>query len=135
MSLSSALAAGRHSHQARMLDTFDISVPTGGFTYDEALKEDVEALEFLFSTPGYFARGTRSVQSSEAGGRTVLETTSELRIPWDADEVPANAVAICTALGPDSPPRMLNRRVRVDGSGGDGSQRTHYPLQVTEVLT
>ena len=118
-----------------MTDTFDIGVPTGGYVYDEATGTDVEEIAALFTTPGYFARGARAVNSSEAGGRTVLEAAAELRIPWDADEVPANAVATCTAVGPDTPARMLNRRVRVDGSGGDGSQRTHYPLQVTEVLS
>ena len=122
-----------------MADTFEIGIPTGGYVYDPAANGgtggDVEEIAPLFTTPGYFARGTRSVQASEAGGRTVLEAPSELRIPWDSDEVPPGAIAVCTAIGPDSPPRLLGRRVRVDGSGGDGSQRTHYPLQVTEVLT
>lgn len=118
-----------------MVDTFDIGVATGGWEYDPELDQDIETITPLFSTPGYFARGARAVTASEAGGRTVLEVGSELRIPWDKPAVPSNAVAVCTAIGPDTPPRMLNRRVRVDGSGGDGSQRTHYPLEVTEVLS
>jgi hypothetical protein len=118
-----------------MVDTFDIGLPTGGYHYDDTSGQDVETIDPLFTTPGYFAGGARAVRSTEAGGRTVFEAGSELRIPWDADEVPANAVAVCTAVGPQTPPRMLGRRVRVDGSGGDGSQRTHYPLQVTEVLS
>ena len=135
MSLASTLDGGRRAHNTRMVDTFEISVPTGGYEWDPVAGEDVEATDLLFETPGYFASGTRAVRSTEAGGRTVLEAASELRIPWDAEQVPANAVAVCTAVGPGTPPRMLGRKVRVDGSGGDGSQRTHYPLQVTEVLT
>ena len=135
MSLASALSAGRQSHRSRMVDTFDIGLPTGGYHYDETLGADVETIAPLFTTPGYFAAGARAVRSSEVGGRTALEASAELRIPWDADEVPANAIAVCTAIGPNTPPRMLGRRVRVDGSGGDGSQRTHYPLQVVEVLS
>lgn len=119
-----------------MVDTFTIGVATGGWHFDEAAGEDVETITPLFETPGYFARGNaRSVSSAEVGGRTVLEVGAELRIPWDSAEVPANAIAECTAVGSDTPARMLGRRVRVDGSGGDGSQRTHYPLSVTEVLT
>lgn len=139
MSLDSVLAAGRRHHETRMVDTFDIGLPTGGYTYDPTANGgtggDVETIELLFTTAGYFAAGARAVRSSEVGGRTALEATAELRIPWDADVVPANAVAVCTAVGPNTPPRMLGRRVRVDGSGGDGSQRTHYPLQVVEVLS
>lgn len=118
-----------------MVDTFSIGLPTGGYEWDPDLGEDVETIAPLFTTPGYFAAGARAVRSSEVGGRTALEAAAELRIPWDADEVPANAVAVCTAIGPNTPPRMLGRRVRVDGSGGDGSQRTHYPLQVIETLS
>ena len=118
-----------------MTDTFDIGVPTGGHTYDPDLGEEVEAVEPLFTTPGYFAAGARNVRAAEVGGRTALEAAAELRIPWDSPVVPSNAVAVCVAVGPSTPPRMLGRRVRVDGSGGDGSQRTHYPLQVTEVLS
>ncbi len=136
---SGALAAGRERHESRMTDTFSIGIPSGAYTYDPTANGgtggDVETITPLFSTPGYFARGARAVTASEVGGRTSLEATSELRIPWDADEVPSNAVAVCTAIGADTPPRLLGRRVRVDGSGGDGSQRTHYPLQVKEILS
>lgn len=131
----STLATGRRKHLRRMTDTFSIGVATGGFTYDSATGKDVEAITVLFTTVGYFARGARAITDSEAGGRTVLEAAAEIRIPHDAAKVPPNAVVTCTAIGPTTPARMLNRRVRVDGSGGDGSQRTHYPLQVTEVLS
>lgn len=135
MSLDSALAAGRERHNSRMVDVFDIGIATGGWEYVDGA--EVETIDLLFSTPGYFASGSGAlaVRSNEVGGRTSQEVVAELRIPWDSDEVPANAIAVCVAIGPSTPPRMLGRRVRVDGSGGDGSQRTHYPLQVVEVLT
>lgn len=118
-----------------MVDTFTIGVPTGGWVFDEGLGEDVEELDPLFTTPGYFATGNRAIRSVEVGGRTALEAMSELRIPWDSEKVPSNAVAVCSAVGGATPSRMLGRRFRVDGSGGDGSQQTHYPLEVTEVLS
>ena len=133
--ITPALKELRREHESRMVDTFTIGVPTGGWHYDPVAGEDVETVDHLFTTRGYFAAGARAVRSSEVGGRTALEAQAELRIPWDADQVPSNAVAVCTAIGPNTPPRMLGRRVRVDGSGGDGSQRTHYPLQVVEVLS
>lgn len=133
--ITPALKELRREHKSRMVDTFAIGVPTGGWHYDEVTGKDVETIDPLFTTRGYFAAGARAVRSAEVGGRTALEAQAELRIPWDATLVPANAVAVCTAVGPNTPPRMLGRRVRVDGSGGDGSQRTHYPLQVTEELT
>lgn len=130
-----ALDEGRRAHRARMVDTFDIGVPTGGKHFDEALGAEVETVTPLFSTRGYFAAGARAVRGGEVAGRPLFEAAGELRIPWDSPLVPATAVAVCTAVGVGTPPRMLGRRVRVDGSGGDGSQRTHYPLQVTEVLS
>jgi hypothetical protein len=133
MSLASALARGRQSHLTRMLDTFTIGVPSGGWTLVDGV--DVETITPLFTTVGYFAAGARAITSSEVGGRTAVVAGAELRIPWNAAEVPSNAVATCTAIHATTPARMLNRSVRVDGSGGDGSQRTHYPLEVTEVLT
>lgn len=135
MSVASALEAGRARHLSRMVDEFEIGVPTGGYVYDPEAGTEVEEISPLFTTPGYFAARTRAVASAEAGGRTIDREVSELRIPWDADEVPSSAVAVCTAIGPTTPPRQLGRRVRVNGSSGDGSQRTHYPLEVVEVLS
>lgn len=133
--LAVALEEGRALHEARMTDTFMIKRSLGVSYQPAPIDAEVEAFEDLFATPGYFARGARSVRGSEAGGRTVIEEPAEVRIPWNSDAVPANAVAVCTATGPATPDRMLGRILRVDGSGGDGSQRTHYPLQVTEYLT
>ena len=119
-----------------MTDTFTISVRTGSWEYDDITETEVETLEPLFETPGYFATASRQAPSDvEVGGRTATEVTTELRIPWDKPLVPVDAIAVCTAIGPNTPARMLGRRVVVDGSSGDGSQRTHYPLAVTEVLT
>lgn len=116
-----------------MLDTFAISVPTGGTVYTGGV--DVEELDDLFTTPGYIppAAGLLS-QSAEAGGRTVVSSRREIRIPWDSDAVPVNAVAICTAIGPTTPPRMLNKRYRVGGSDG-ASQGTACHLEILETLT
>lgn len=135
VSLASVLVSGRAAHEARMVDTFEISVPTGGWVFDEATGEDVEALDLLFCTRGYFAAKAAQVSSSEVGGRTSLAERMVLRIPWDSPEVPPNAVAVCVAVGPSTPLRQLGRRVRVSGAAGDASQRTHYPLDVLEVLS
>lgn len=125
----------RAEAEARMLDTFAISVPTGGWVYDDLAEQDVEELTPLFETPGYIppAAGILS-QSAEAGGRTVVTSRREIRIPWDSAEVPVNAVAVCTAIGPTTPPRMLNKRYRVGGSSG-ASQGTACHLEILEDLT
>ena len=118
-----------------MVDTFDISVPTGSKTYDPTEQAEVDTLAPLFTTPGYVppSAGILS-QSAEAGGRTILSSRREIRIPWDSAAVPAGAVAVCTAIGPDTPPRMLGKTYRVAGSDG-ASQGTACHLEITEVLS
>lgn len=115
-----------------MWDTFEIR-ESGGWSVVGGV--EVEGGDVLFTTKGYFATGSRAVSSAEVGGRTASTERAELRIPWDSPDVPADAVAVCIAIGPSTPARLLGRRVRVSGSGGDGSQRTHYPLDVTEVIS
>ena len=131
----STLEVGRRKARRRMVDTFEISVPTGGTHYDEATGLDVEDTEPLFTTPGYIPPATTSTLSSEAevGGRTAITARREIRIPWDAAQVPPGAVAVCTAIGRDTPPRMLNRRYRVGGSDG-ASQGTACHLEIEETI-
>lgn len=114
-----------------MLDTFDIGFPTGGFTYDPALKQDVEVIEPLFTTQGRVKAGTRQIGNSEAGGRTVVTVTRELHIPVDSPAVPAGAIAVCTAVDPSSDPTLLDARLRLSGAA-PGSQTTARRLEVTE---
>lgn len=132
--LQARLARGRAMHRARMLDTFDIGTVETQYV-DGHDVQVVTPLPGLSGVPGYFAAARRSVSSTQAGDRTVLAEVHELRVPWDSPEVPADAVAVCTAISPMTPPRQLGRTVRVSASSGDGSQRTHYPLEVVEVLT
>lgn len=138
MSVESALAAGRRAAEARMLDSFDISVPTGGFVYDPAANGgeggDVEELAPLFSTVGRVKSSSGLVaRESEAGGRTVVEVTRELHIPVGSDVVPTGAVAVCTAVHATSDPTLLGARLRLAGPA-PGSQTTARRLEVSEVL-
>lgn len=132
--LERTLDRGREAALARMVDTFDIKVATGGWVFQGG--EDIEALDLLFTTPGYIppAAGTQLSQSAEVGGRTAVSSQREVRIPWDSDLVPPNAVAICTAIGPKTPTRMLNRVYLVGGSDG-ASQGTACHLEILEILT
>lgn len=123
-----------------MLDTFDIKVPTDGWVYDPAADggqgADVEAFTLLFTTPGRVKMATvlRSVQVSDAGGRTVASATRELHIPVDSPAVPPGAVGVCTAVGASSDPSLLGARLRLAGAA-PGSQTTARRLEVREVLT
>lgn len=125
--------------EARMLDTFDIKTSTGGWVYDPSADggdgADVEATTLLFTTKGYIppSAGVLS-QSAQAGDRTVLSARREVRIPWDSEAVPVNAIAVCTAVGPLTPPRMFGKTYRVGGSDG-ASQGTACHLEILEVLT
>lgn len=132
MSLASAVDAGRRAANARMLDTFDIGVPTGGWHYDPELGEDVETIEPLFTTQGRVKVGA-APREAEAGGRTVVTVTRELHIPVDSDPVPTGAVAVCTYAHPSSDPTLLGARLRLSGPA-PGSQTTARRLEVTEVI-
>lgn len=135
--LDRTLVRGRAAARARMVDTFEIKIVTGGKpVYDPGTKTTGPAYTTLFSTPGYVppAGGSVLTREAEVGGRTSLSSRREIRIPWDADAVPANAVAVCTAIGTRTPPRMLGKTYRVGGSDGV-SQGTACHLEIIEVLT
>ena len=143
VTLQSAIAAElpylRAEAEARMLDTFDIGVPSGGYTYDPAANGgtggDVETIEPLFTTAGRVkVGGGLAAREAEAGGRTVTTVIRELHIPVDSDAVPVGAVAVCTAVDPTSDPTLLGARLRLSGPA-PGSQTTARRLQVEEILT
>lgn len=117
--------------EARMLDTWTIGADVG-WTYTAGA--DVQTVTPLFTTQGRLKATSNVVQSSEAGGRTLIETRRELHIPVGSDAVPPGAVAQCTAVHETSDPTMLNIIVRLDGPA-PGSQTTARRLQVSEVLT
>ena len=131
----SALEIGRRKARRRMLDTFDIGVPTEAWAPNPETGIDEQVIDPLFTTPGYIPAATTATLSSEAeaGARTVVTARREIRIPWDAPQVPPGAVAVCAAIGRDTPPRMLNKRYRVGGSDG-ASQGTACHLEIEETL-
>jgi hypothetical protein len=125
----------RAEAEARMVDTFEISVETGETTQNPDTGSTEPVMAVLFTTPGYIppSAGVLS-QSAEAGGRTVLTSRREIRIPWDSDAVPARAIAKCIAISAMTPPRMLNKQYRVGGSDG-ASQGTACHLEIDEELS
>lgn len=133
--LAAALTAGQQSAEARMLDTFDIGVPTGEWVYDPEAGQDVEEVTPLFTTKGRLRAGRDlAARESEAGGRTVVEVSRELHIPVDSPAVPTGAVAVCTAVHATSDPTLLGARLRLAGPA-PGSQTTARRLEVEETLT
>jgi hypothetical protein len=133
--LFAVINAGRQAAEARMVDTFEISVETGETTQDPDTGSTQPVMEVLFTTPGYIPQSSGVLsQSAEAGGRTVLTSRREIRIPWDSDAVPARAIAKCIAIGAMTPPRMLNKTYRVGGSDG-ASQGTACHLEIDEELS
>lgn len=138
MTLQAAIKAElptlRGEAEARMVDTFDIGVPTGGWVYDEDAETDVEELTPLFSTAGRVKATGVVARESEAGGRTVVTVTRELHVPISSAEVPTGAVAVCTAVHATSDPTLLGARLRLAGPA-PGSQTTARRLQVKEDLT
>jgi hypothetical protein len=137
--ISAVTEAGQQAAESRMLDTFDIGVPTGGYTYDPAANGgtggDVETITPLFATVGRVkVGGGLAAREAEAGGRTVVTVVRELHIPVGSAAVPVGAVAVCTAVHPTSDPTLLNARLRLAGPA-PGSQTTARRLEVEEVLT
>lgn len=121
----------RSEAEARMLDTFAIGVPTGGFVYNPATDTDEEVVDSLFTTKGRVKVSALVPRTSEVGGRTAVSVTRELHIPVSSAAVPAGAVAVCTAVHATSDPTLLNARLRLSGPA-PGSQTTARRLQVTE---
>ena len=139
MTLQSALEAElpylRAEAEGRMVDTFQISVPTGGWSPNPGTGIDEQDLEPLFTTQGRVkvSRGL-AVRESEVGGRTSAEVVRELHIPVDSGAVPAGAIAVCTAVHATSDPTLLNARLTLAGPA-PGSQTTARRLEVSEVLS
>lgn len=132
--VSGVVAAGRRAAESRMLDTFDVKMPTGT-AYNPTTGNDETTYDDLFTTVGRVKSGSGlTARESEAGGRTVVSVTRELHIPVDSPAVPAGAVAVCTAVHSTSDPSLLGAVLRLAGPA-PGSQTTARRLEVSEVLT
>jgi len=127
-----AVDAGRVAAEARMLDTFDIKIPTGP-DYNSGAGLDVTTYTLLFSTVGRVKRGLTANEAG-AGDREVVTVNRELHIPVDSPAVPVGAVAFVTSVGAGSDPTLSGAALRLTGPA-PGSQTTARRLQVTEVLT
>lgn len=114
-----------------MVDTWAIGTSVG-WTYNGT--QDVHTVVPLFTTPGRLTERGTQVAESEAGDRTVAETRRELHIPWNSAEVPANAIAECTAIHATTDPTLLGTIVRLRGPA-PATQKTARRLEVVEVLT
>lgn len=129
-----ALPQLRREAEARMLDTWEFRLPTGGWVYDPNAQTEVQAFDVLFTSRGRLTSGAAMVRDVEVGGRSAGMVTRELHIPVDSPAVPANAYAVCTAIDPTSDPTLLGARVEFSGSS-PASQKTARRLQVTEVVS
>lgn len=134
MTIAPYLDAMRADAEERMLDTFDIGLPTGGYEYDPGTDAEVETVTPLFTTPGRVKSTGTIPRDAEAGGRTVTTVNRELHIPVDSPVVPAGAVAVCTAVHATTDPTLLNARLRLPAAA-PGSQTTARRLLIEEVLT
>lgn len=138
MSLMAAISAElpflRAQAEARMLDTFNIGTPTGAYT----LVSGVETETLTSIATGIFGRvkvvGGLAAHTSEVGGRTAVTVSRELHLPVGSPEIPAGAVAVCTAVHATSDPTLLGARLRLSGPA-PGSQTTARRLQVTEEVS
>jgi hypothetical protein len=135
MTVGTAVTRGRQRALERMLDTFDIKVESAKPEYDPVTKTTGPGYTFLFSTPGRVkVGGGLAAQEAELGGRTSVTVRRELHIPVDSAAIPANAVAVCTAVADTSDPTLLGAILRLAGPA-PGSQTTARRLEVSEVLT
>lgn len=124
----------RAEAEARMLDTFEVKMPTGT-AYNPATGNDEATYDDLFVTEGRVKTGRGlSAREAEAGGRTVTSVVREWHIPVDSEAVPTGAVAICTWVHETSDPTLLGAVLKLSGPA-PGSQTTARRLQVEEVLT
>lgn len=115
-----------------MLDTFDIGAPTGGWHLENGV--EVQTIDPIVTTKGRVkVSNGLSAHSSEVGGRTAVEVTRALHIPVNSPQIPAGAIAVCTAVHATSDPTLLGARLVLDGAA-PGSQTTARRLQVTEVI-
>lgn len=133
--LNARLARGRAMAEARMVDTFEIGMPTGEREYDPAEQADIDVVEPLFTTKGRVkaSRG-QAAREAQVGGRTAVSVSRELHIPVDSPAVPTGAVAVCTAVHWTTDPTLLGARLRLSGPA-PGSATTARRLQVEEQLT
>lgn len=127
----------RSEAEARMLDTFEVRVPTGtGHHFDEFLQESVEDYDVLVAEQKGRVKVIQglSVRTDEVGGRTSATVIRQWHIPVTAPAIPVNAYAVCTAVHSTSDPTLLGARL-VLGGPAPGSQTTARRLEVTEMLT
>ena len=132
--VTAALPELRAHAESRMLDTFEIVLPSDGWTFDPTTGEEVQAVTVLFATRGRVKVTANQAREVEVGGRTSVEIHRELSIPVDSPAVPDGAIARCIAVDPSSDPTLLGASLVLSGPA-PGSQTTARRIVVKEVVT
>lgn len=120
--------------ESRMLDTCDITYPTGATTTD-ASGTEIPVMAVRFSTPCRVkVSAGLTVRMEEVGGRTAASVVRELHIPVTSGAVFPNDVAVMTSVHATSDPTLAGASLTLAGAS-PGSQTTARRLQVSEVLS
>lgn len=123
----------RAQAESRMLDTFDINVPSGT-AYNPATQSEEPTYALLFATRGRVKVATAlNVREAQGGERTIVSVERELHIPVGSPAIPVGAVAVCTFADSTSDPTLLGAALRLEGPA-PGSQTTARRMKVTEVI-
>lgn len=138
MILQQAIADGlgeiRREAEARMTDTFEVRIYSGGWTYNKAQQKDVRQYDVLLTTPGRVkVGGGLAASDADVGGRASVEVRRELHVPIATPAIPVGAVAVCVQIAATSDPTLLGAELTLAGPA-PGSQTTARRLQVTEVI-
>lgn len=131
------IAEDRAEAESRMLDTFDIKMPTGEEYDDDPASptygEEVTTYDHLFTTKARLKVIGAYGFEQQVAGRTVTEIVRELHIPVSSPEVPVGAHAIPVTLADSTDQTVAGGRLVLEPSVG--SQTTARRMKVREVLS
>lgn len=117
MSRASVLADGRMRVEESFVDTVSV-VYRGGRTFDPTTGKDTPTEIERFRSPCKVAVGSLgslipTAKDDPAGGRITTELRLIMYLPVTAPKVYPDDICVMVAIGPDSDPQLLGRRLRV----------------------
>lgn len=118
MSRYSALARGRVMADEAMIDTVTFSYRTGNFVQDETTGRDVPEMVTRFTSKCKLSVGalgslTPTAKDDPAAGRVTTELRLIMFLPVTAPPIKPDDTATIIAVGEDSDPQLLGRKLRV----------------------
>ena len=115
MGIAGTVRRGRLAAERIMLDTIEVSYPTGATVKDTNTGREIPVYEVEFETICQFQTATLKSEDLTVAARREVVDRMVVKMPVDRPQVRTDALITCTATGGPSDPRLVGRKFLVAG--------------------